>query len=218
MRTLTSSRVALPLLTLIISGCGGGSSAGNSAPVIADQSFTITEDSGSLEISLGATDKNGDSLTYSTATPATSGSTFWLDKINGIIEYYPAANFSGDDAFAVTVSDGELSATAQISITITAVNDAPSLTTRSISVRETQAVSGQLEASDAEGDSITFSLISAVPENATLTISNDGMYSYQNSTLPDSPVVVTVGLSDGNNNTTASLSFIHQTDPLTYQQ
>ena len=41
--------------------------------------------------------------------------------------YTPVANYNGDDSFTFTVSDGALSATATVTLTITAVNDAPAL-------------------------------------------------------------------------------------------
>ncbi len=46
----------------------------------------------------------------------------------GTIYYLPDPDFSGTDTFTYTISDGELTSTATISVTVQAVNDAPRFT------------------------------------------------------------------------------------------
>ena len=48
-----------------------------------------------------------------------------LTLVSGVLTYTPAANYFGTDGFVYTVSDGLLSDTAAVTITVTSVNDDP---------------------------------------------------------------------------------------------
>ena len=109
----------------------------NAAPVAAAQSVSTNEDT-PLAITLSASDADGDALTLTTATGPANGSLGPLDAVNctgatpnvctADITYTPAADSFGPDSFTFTASDGiATSAAATISITVNAVNDAPTL-------------------------------------------------------------------------------------------
>ncbi|WP_415233568.1 Ig-like domain-containing protein, partial [Pseudorhodobacter sp.] len=94
-----------------------------------------------------------------------------LAKISaGIYRYTPAENFNGDDSFTFAASDGKsLSLPVTFAIRVTPVNDAPVITSQAAaSVAEGQELSLQLTATDPDGDSLHFTLISG-PAGATLT-------------------------------------------------
>ena len=98
----------------------------NDAPVATAGLAGTTNEDQNIVITLSGTDIDGDALTYSLDTDATNGSVV----IDGTLATYtPTLNYNGDDTFSFTVSDGELSDTEEVTLTINAVNDAPTLAT-----------------------------------------------------------------------------------------
>src|SRR4029077_4646998 len=99
-------------------------SAVNDPPVAGDDSKTIAEDSGAAVVSVlgNDSDVDGPSLSVTSKTNPLHGT---LTLVSGFLSYTPAANYSGSDSFDYTVSDGALTDTATVSITVTPVNDAP---------------------------------------------------------------------------------------------
>ena len=101
----------------------------NDAPVAKGQTgenAVKTDEDTEVNITLTATDVDeGDTLTYEVVTQPGHGT---LAGTAPNLTYTPAANYSGPDAFAFTVSDGAAtSAPATVSITVSPVNDAPSV-------------------------------------------------------------------------------------------
>jgi hypothetical protein len=98
----------------------------NELPVLAAQSFSVTENSpaGTAVGTVTATDPEGQPLTYS-ITAGNTGSTFAIDPSTGALTVAnPAAlDFETLPAFALTVtaSDGDASAAATITVTLTDV-------------------------------------------------------------------------------------------------
>jgi len=96
--------------------------AANTAPVADDQNVNVTEDV-SQGITLTATDAESNPLTYSIVDQPAHGT---LTGTGVDQTYTPAANYNGPDSFTFKANDGSLdSNTATVSITVTAVNDAP---------------------------------------------------------------------------------------------
>src|SRR5262249_52339367 len=97
----------------------------NHAPVATPQAVSTNEDVAKA-ITLSATDIDNDTLSYSVVTPPTHGT---LSGTAPNLTYTPAANYNGGDSFTFKANDGTVdSAPATVSITVTAVNDAPSFT------------------------------------------------------------------------------------------
>lgn len=100
----------------------GGNS--NARPV-ANAGSTSTSEDQSKSITLSGSDADGDTLTYTILTNPSNGA---LSGTPPNLTYTPTANFNGSDSFTFRVNDGETnSAAATFSITVTAVNDAPTL-------------------------------------------------------------------------------------------
>jgi regulation of enolase protein 1 (concanavalin A-like superfamily) len=96
----------------------------NDAPVATAQSVTVTEDVAKA-ITLAGTDIEGSALTYAVGTSPTKGV---LSGTAPNLTYTPNSNATGVDSFTFTVNDGTaISTAATVTITITAVNDAPVL-------------------------------------------------------------------------------------------
>jgi VCBS repeat-containing protein len=88
---------------------------------------------------------------------------------DGTVSYAPNANFHGTDSFTYTVSDGELTGTATVTVTVTPVNDAPVLAPiGSQAVQEDMALTFTATATDVDGDAFTFSLDAGAPAGAVI--------------------------------------------------
>ena len=75
------------------------------------------------------------------------------------LTYTPSANFNGQDSFNYTVTQGSISASSSVSVTVAAVNDAPTLNiASSINYDENSTVTIDASAADVDGDDITLTL------------------------------------------------------------
>ncbi|MBL7664500.1 MAG: tandem-95 repeat protein [Bacteriovoracaceae bacterium] len=101
--------------------------ATNSAPVAAAMTPSMNEDA-SLTFTLAGTDADGDVLTYSLNTTPASGTLTLNSSNTGSVTYVPEANTSGVHTFNYTVSDSITTASATVTLTVNAVNDAPTMT------------------------------------------------------------------------------------------
>jgi hypothetical protein len=145
----------------------------NTAPVANAQVVSTAEDT-AKDITLAATDVDGDALTYSIVTPPTHGS---LGTITGSsVTYTPAANYNGADSFTFTANDGSLtSAPAAVSITVTAANDAPVANAQAVSMAEDTAKDITLVAPDVDGDALTYSIVTPPTHGSLGTITGSSV-------------------------------------------
>ncbi len=99
----------------------------NDGPVAADDAYTTTEDVSLVVAAPGVLandiDPDADPLTAMLSVPPTHG-TVTLNA-DGSFTYTPDLNYDGADAFTYAASDGELTDTATVSLTLSPVNDAP---------------------------------------------------------------------------------------------
>jgi VCBS repeat-containing protein len=107
----------------------------NDAPVADDEELTVAEDAfGSVDVLDGDNDVEGDALSVTGVTDGDHGTV--VDNGDGTVTYTPAADFFGSDSFTYTVCDDHATTpasdpgcdTATVSVTVTAVNDAPVVT------------------------------------------------------------------------------------------
>lgn len=135
-------------------------------PVANPLTVSGTEDT-PLEITLSATDPDGDSLRYSIAAYPSNGQIAGLDSLTGALLYMPDPEFSGDDSFTFLASDGyKESKEATVTISISPVNDPPQPHSMNLTATGGSA-EVTLEASDAEEDALLFSIYSP-PTHGTL--------------------------------------------------
>ncbi len=144
------------------------------APLAADDTYTTDEDTRLTIISAAGVlsndgDLNGDMLTASLQSDVSQGT---LDlKVDGSFVYTPQAHFNGLDYFSYQVSDGVLSDTASVTITIEVVNDAPVARDDTASTKEDEAVSISVLSNDADVDDINLFLAEVSPaQNGRISI------------------------------------------------
>ena len=163
----------------------------NDAPVAADDAYAATEDE-TLVVNAAAgvlandSDVEGDALTIS-AFDAQSiyGGTVAVNPDGGF-SYTPAPNFNGSDTFSYTVDDGNGgSASATVSLTVAAVNDAPvAAADRYPATEDTtlivNAAAGVLaNDQDIDGDTLTVTSFDALSaQGGTVAMNADGGFSY----------------------------------------
>ena len=89
----------------------------NDPPIAVNDVFAINEDSGShiLAVTTNDTDPDGPSKTVTDKTDPAHGI---LTLVAGVLTYTPALNFNGSDTFDYTVSDGSLTSTGTVTITV----------------------------------------------------------------------------------------------------
>ena len=139
----------------------------NDAPVASPLSLVTREDT-LVRGSSAARDVDGDALTYRIARPPAHG-TASVEAKTGAVTYQGAADWSGTDAFAVEVSDGALIATSEVTVAVSAVNDAPVLAPVSFTFDEDGRLDETLLGHDVDGDALTYQLASR-PVHGTATI------------------------------------------------
>jgi hypothetical protein len=128
----------------------------NDAPMAYDDSVTTQEDR-SVSITLAGGDADGDLLTYRVVTKPSNGS---LRGTAPRLRYLPKANFNGSDSFTFKVSDKTAdSSAATVSITVKAVNDAPTANDGRVTTQEDRSVSIRLSGNDPDGDSLSYSVV-----------------------------------------------------------
>ncbi|HHI5024223.1 TPA: tandem-95 repeat protein [Vibrio parahaemolyticus] len=98
----------------------------NDAPVAKDDIATTQEDTAvTIDVLSNDTDVDGDKLSIQSATvPEAQGT---VEIVDGKLVFTPAENFNGDAEITYTVTDGELTDEAKVSVTVNPVNDAPTI-------------------------------------------------------------------------------------------
>jgi gliding motility-associated-like protein len=142
----------------------------NDAPVAVADTATVLEDAEatSIDVLANDTDEEGDPLTLVSVTTSGTGTV----TVNGtLVEYTPAVDFNGTEEVSYTVSDGLLTSAGVLTITVTPVNDAPTITSTSVTTAtEDIAYTYTITTEDVDGDVVTVSA-SGLP--SWLTLSGD---------------------------------------------
>ena len=120
-------------------------------------------------------DIDGDQLSLEFSKLPTNG---FLWEENGNWLYFPNNHFNGNDSIRYIVTDGELqSEEAVVLIQLAATNDAPVAQNLSFETKEDTALFFQLEASDVDGDNLTYEIVSD-PQHGLLTQKESNQWVY----------------------------------------
>ncbi|EJF9976164.1 tandem-95 repeat protein, partial [Vibrio parahaemolyticus] len=96
------------------------------APVAKDDIATTQEDTAvTIDVLPNDTDADGDKLSIESASvPKEQGT---VEVVDGKLVFTPAENFNGDAEITYTVTDGQLTDEAKVTVTVNPVNDAPTI-------------------------------------------------------------------------------------------
>src|SRR5882724_8272968 len=182
----------------------------NDAPVAHNDSLSGAEDT-TFQIAAASllgndTDADHDPLTIASVGPAAHG-TVTLNQ-DGSVSYAPGSNYNGPDSFAYTVSDGHGgTSSAQVSLTVTPVNDPPVANNDSYHVTQgnvlsVNALTGVLaNDTDVDGDKPTVTGVSSAPTHGQLSLNADGSFSYTPDKTYDGTDSFKYTISDGHGGT-----------------
>ncbi|KAA0073136.1 tandem-95 repeat protein, partial [Mycolicibacterium sp. P9-64] len=159
----------------------------NDAPVATNDNFTTGED-GPLTVGAAAgvlgNDTDIDSSTLTVVNPGTTTTAHGSVVLNvdGSFTYSPTANFFGTDSFTYRATDGTtVSDLATVTITITAVNDAPAAVDDTATTDEDNSVSGNVLTNDTDIDIDTLTVANPgtiTTDHGTVTLAADGSFTY----------------------------------------
>jgi hypothetical protein len=167
----------------------------NQPPVAQDQSVTTAEDV-QKAIVLSGSDPDGSPVTFAVVTPPAHGT---LSGVAPNVTYSPALNYNGADSFTFRVNDGSIdSNSATVSITVTAVNDAPVAGNGALTVAPGTPTPGTLSATDVDGNTLTFTLVTQ-PKKGTISGFNSqtGQFIYTSKSGAKGSDSFTFSVSDG---------------------
>ncbi len=165
----------------------------------ASLSVSLTVGQGVLAVPAGA----GVTITGSgTGAVTLSGSPAAVNAVLAGLTYTPGANYAGGDTLSIVTSDGSLSDTDSVAITVTPVDDAPVNTApaaATVAGGATLAFTGALGVSVADIDSASLSVsltvgqgVLAAPQEAGVTVTGSGTAAL---TLSGSPAAVNAALA-----------------------
>jgi hypothetical protein len=143
---------------------------GNDPPTANDDSATAQEDVPivTIDVLKNDTDPDKDRLVVINATQGRNGSV--TINTDSTLTYAPERNFSGNDTFTYTLSDGKGGTdTAKVNMTINAVNDTPSITSKPVETARVWApyTYGVVAKDPDLGDKLIYSLTKK-PEGMTI--------------------------------------------------
>nr|GAP19065.1 protein containing VCBS repeat [Levilinea saccharolytica] len=188
----------------------------NTPPFARDDAYTTAEDT-LLDVPflqgllLNDNDVDGDLIPTELVTDVTHG-TLNLN-INGAFTYLPDLNFNGTDSFTYRDFDGQAySNVATVTLTVTAVNDAPTANAQSVSTVENTAKAVTLTGSDVEGSALTYAVVtppahgqlSGTAPNLTYTPSfnyygeDSFTFKVNDGALDSTPATVSITVTKGN--------------------
>ncbi|SMC21489.1 VCBS repeat-containing protein, partial [Andreprevotia lacus DSM 23236] len=134
----------------------------NDAPVGKDETISTHQDT-AVNGTVTATDVDGDKLTFTKGSDPVHGSV--TVNADGSYVYTPANGYNGKDSFTVSVDDGHGgTSTATVNVNISANNDPvfvdnngnPVGANQSVTTPEDTPVTGKVQATDVDGDALTF--------------------------------------------------------------
>ena len=145
----------------------------NDVPVAFADTETVDEDAATTSINVIANDTDvdtGDTLELTAVDIAGTG-TVGINADGLSVDYTPAFNFNGTETITYTVSDGELTdTTGTLTITVTSVNDAPTITsTAETAATEDMLYSYTIATNDVDADDLVTLTSSDLPSWLALT-------------------------------------------------
>ena len=182
----------------------------NTPSITSSATFSAAENQTTIG-TVTATDADGDTVSYSLS--GTDASSISINSSSGALTFNGAPDYETKTSYSarVTASDGTNSATQDITVNVTNVNDnSPSITSSaSFSAAENQTSIGTVTSIDADGDGDTISYSLSGTDASSINInSSSGVLTFNSApdyeTKSSYSVIVTV--SDGTNSSTQTIT------------
>lgn len=127
----------------------------NDAPSITINPVVTDEDT-PVDITFDIDDVDGDPVTVNVSDPPNGSVVQTATGVN----YTPDPDFNGTDSFTISISDGTVTVSKDVSITILAVNDPPVAENITGSVNAGESLPVTLVGTDVDGDTLSYEVIS----------------------------------------------------------
>ena len=149
----------------------------NDAPSIIDGALgaVVVDEDGSTVINIisNVFDPDGDTVTITNVTQPEHGTV--TVNPDGTVTYTPDPDYNGQDSFDFTVDDGNGgTATGTVIVTVNPVNDVSVSNDLPASAEEDSTTNIQLNATDADGDLLTFTVVSQ-PAHGSVVMSDSNL-------------------------------------------
>ncbi|EOD5342137.1 tandem-95 repeat protein [Vibrio parahaemolyticus] len=143
----------------------------NDAPNAENDVITTEEDTAvTIDVLVNDSDVEGDVLSIQSASvPSEQGS---VDIVDGKLVFTPAENFNGEATITYIVTDGDLTDEANVTVTVTPVNDSPVAVDDTVSTQEDTVVIIDVlpNDSDVDGDKLSIQSASVPKEQGTVEV------------------------------------------------
>ena len=206
-------------LTVLATDVGGQSTevsivvvvaAVNDAPTftIPTQDLVLAEDFDGARTVISAFDLDSNTLTI-TVVESTTGVVTVTTSASSV-QVASIADINGQTTLTITISDGTSDTTAQVVVTVTAVNDPPVLTvsTAALTLNEDFAqISINTTRSDVEGDTLTLTVAESTTGVVTITTTASGIQVASIANV-SGQTTLTITLSDGTTSTSTQVAVI----------
>lgn len=185
----------------------------NDPPVaVPDTASTAEDTSKVIDVLNNDFDVDNDPLTVVSVTTPISGST----STNGsTVTYTPTLNFNGTDIFGYTISDGVLTDSTVVTVTVTPVNDPPVAVPDTASTAEDTSEVIDVLGNDFDVDGDRLTVVSVTPPTNGSTSTNGRTVTYVPKPDSNGDVFFDYTISDGflTDSTTVTVTIIAINDP-----
>ena len=196
----------------------------NDAPVAQPDTATINEDAPETTIDVISNDTDADA-TDTLALTAVTADIGTASVENNEIKYTPALNNESTATLTYTLSDGTDEVQGNLTITIVAINDAPTAVNQTFAIGENSTdgeTIGTITASDIENDTLTFSLsggetslFNIDSNSGLLTVNGNSAFNFETATQHTVNIDITDNGSPNETTTiTINVNITDEEDPL----
>ncbi|KYL33222.1 hypothetical protein A2I98_14425 [Pseudoalteromonas agarivorans] len=196
----------------------------NDAPVAQPDTATINEDAPETTIDVISNDTDADA-TDTLAITAVTADIGTASVENNEIKYTPALNNESTATLTYTLSDGTDEVQGNLTITIVAINDAPTAVNQTFAIGENATdgeTIGTITASDIENDTLTFSLsggetslFNIDSNSGLLTVNGNSAFNFETATQHTVNIDITDNGSPNETTTiTINVNITDEEDPL----
>lgn len=148
----------------------------NDLPMIIDDTFAVLADATtSLDILSNDSDADEDPLFIVDCATNDINGTVIIDDSNITLSYTADADFEGSESFICQVSDGTVTVDENVTVNVSN-NHPPVVSDVTLTLLVGETITGQIQAYDPDGDSLTFTPTS-LSSNLNATLEDDGSYS-----------------------------------------
>ena len=183
----------------------------NDAPVAVDDALTVDEDADltSKNVIENDTDVDLDTLTL-TEVSYTGDGIVAVNSNNASIDYTPAADYDGTETITYTVSDGTLSTTGTLTVTVSPLNDNLPITVSDTETVLEDAATTSINVvgndTDADEDTLVLASVTTAGSGIVAVNSNGVSVDYTPALNFNGSEIITYTVSDGTDTATGTLT------------